>query len=140
MVVPRLQRDLQGIVVGPSPVLRSNYIVRYGNWLAIRPDFSGGIDVTVVVERRACQAGDRAGRSGLGRSAGPPSAKRRLVKVFRVLFVTTVVADVGHVQRQVIGDGPLDVQIPLEQSKVEEVGCYAQRWSRARRAVQVIPV
>ncbi len=56
--------------------------------------------------------------------SGPASANRRLVEVRDVFLVKPVVADVGSVKCQVVGDGALDVQTPLRCARLRQVSVH----------------
>src|SRR5580704_9604546 len=92
-------------------------VVKIRKFTVERPGclFCRAIHVAIVVEgTRACKT--------IGNGGGvPPRPGRRLIKFAKAFFPKAVVADVGHIQGQTVGDGALDVQIPLGGVHILEV-------------------
>src|ERR1700674_1828357 len=110
--------DLQGIVVGKVLVPQLDDLAKVRKLAGVRPDFRRGIDAAIVVARGG------AGQASAHGARVPPRAKRRLVDVHPSWFLKAMDADVSQVHRQVIGDGALNVQIPLGGVRLTEVRVY----------------
>src|SRR5580700_11079580 len=92
-------------------------VVKIRKFTVVRPGclFCRAIyDAITVAGTRACKT--------IGNGGGVPSRPRlRLINVAKAFFPKSVDADVGHIQGQIVGDGALDVQIPLGGVTILEV-------------------
>src|SRR6266581_4645804 len=137
-----VQGDLQAIVVGKVLVSELYDLVKVREFAAVRPKFRERVGRAAGGEGRGslAEADLRAGEANVpddrqfrgcqfrcGPRRVPSGANRRLVDVRPGGFVNPVNADIGQVHRQAIGDGALDIQIPLRGVRLTEVRVHRLR-------------
>src|SRR6476646_12019875 len=89
-------------------------------YVCVLPDFFGCSGLAIVVIR--CDAGGAEAVSNS--SLIPAGAQSGHVELHAGGFIPTVVSNVGHINRQALGDSALDVQTPFRDARVFEARVY----------------
>ena len=84
------------------------------------PDFFSCSRLAIIVIR--CDAGDA--KAVTNSKLIPPGAQSRHVELGRGGLVPAVVSNVGHVNREALGDCALDIQTPFRDARVFEARVY----------------